>query len=84
MSDAKHISELDPTRRALVDQGIRDVLLLIVAGQGGKPVRIPIDKAAEISETHRLVMEIDREAGYITLQAEKAETDLIGTLTTLQ
>lgn len=84
MSDAKHISQLDPTRRALVDQGIRNVLLLIISSQGGKPVRVPIEKAAEISETHRLVMEVDREAGYITLTAEKAESDLVGTLTTIQ
>lgn len=79
MQNPKHLSELKPTERALVDQGIRDALLLVVHAQG-KAVTIPIADAMVISDTHRLVVDMDRAKGVMTLRAEKAPTQLVKAL----
>lgn len=69
----KHISELTPTQRAMADQSTRDALLAIVVAQGGKSVTLPIADLTVIADTYRLVVEVDRVAGVVTLKAERAE-----------
>lgn len=68
----KHISELKPAQKAMADQSFRDALLAIVVSQG-KAVTIPIAVLNEISEKHRLILEVDREAGVVILTPEKID-----------
>jgi hypothetical protein len=75
--EPKHLSELDPTKRAIVDAAIRDSLLAIVVAQG-KGVTLPIDVLEANSTTHRLVVEIDRSEGVVILRAERAELIIKG------
>lgn len=70
--EPKHISELDPTKRAIADQSFREILLAIVVAQG-KTVTIPIEHLNAISQTHRLILIVDRAAGVVELTAEKAD-----------
>lgn len=66
----KHLAELDPTKRAIADQSIRNAMLAIVVAQG-KAVTIPIADLNDIAENHRLVLAVDHQAGLVTLTAEK-------------
>ena len=77
MTDPKHISQLDPARRAMIDQATRDCLLAIVMQQG-KAVTFPLDVLNAASESHRLIIEVDRAAGVVTLSTERAETIIQG------
>lgn len=66
----KHLSQLNPTKRAMADQAIREALLAIVVAQG-KPVTIPIVDLNMVSDLYRLVIQI--EGGAVVLTAEKAD-----------
>jgi hypothetical protein len=72
----KHLAELDPTKRAIADQSIRNAMLAIVVAQG-KPVTIPIADLNDIAENHRLILAVDHQAGLVTLTAEKFKPTII-------
>lgn len=71
----RHLSELNAAERSLADQSTRDALLAIVTAQG-KPVTLPIEDLNRISQMYRLKIEVDREAGVVTLTSEKAVVDI--------
>ncbi len=74
MTQIKHLSEMDATRRAMAQQSIQDALLAIVVAQG-RPVTLPIEHIERLSSSHRLVVGVDRASGFVTLTAEKAELE---------
>lgn len=72
----KHIAQLTPTKRAIADNSIRSALLAIVVGQG-KPVTIPISHLRAIEETHRLILEVDHDAGQVILRTEEFKPQIL-------
>lgn len=74
MTEPKHISQLNATRAAIAQQSIQDALLAIVATQG-RPVTLPIEHIERLAASHRLIVSVDREAGIVTLTAEKFELE---------
>jgi hypothetical protein len=74
--NVKNISQLNPTKRAVADQSIRDCMLAIVVAQG-KPVTIPIQDLNEIAANHRLILTVDHKAGLVVLQSEAFAAEIV-------